>query len=208
MSIRRWFTIIEVMIVMMIIGILFLSFKSYFQVKDKNILYGQACIESIYGQVNNFMHAGLSSKSLYTWSKAIYPDQYIIFFDAVSQTIILKYIAAQESGYYSSIPITGNDIMYCSSKAYKISMTWDTYEITINKGLQENAALQFFYLSGTRADGTPNLGTWADDFFLCYPTGTGCKHIAHFELDTRTINLKKQICLGYTETGACYEWDN
>jgi len=50
----------------MIVSILFVAFRSSFQIKNKDVLYGQACIETLYGQVNNFLHAGLSSKSLFT----------------------------------------------------------------------------------------------------------------------------------------------
>lgn len=61
---KRGFSFLEVLIVIMIVGILFVAFRSSFQVKNKDVLYGQACIETLYGQVNNFLHAGLSSKSM------------------------------------------------------------------------------------------------------------------------------------------------
>ncbi|MEI6774956.1 MAG: hypothetical protein WCL18_09665 [bacterium] len=54
------------LIVIMIVSVLFIAFRSSFQIKNKDVLYGQACIETVYGQVNNFLHAGLSSKSLFT----------------------------------------------------------------------------------------------------------------------------------------------
>lgn len=187
---------------MMIVGILFVTFRSSFQVKNKDVLYGQACIETLYGQVNNFLHAGLSSKSLFTWTTAIFPDQYIVSFVPAQQLIQLKYTEQGSEYIYSSIALTGNTIMYCSSNSYIIQLTWETYELHINKWLQENTALQFFYLSGTNS-----VSTWGNEFLQCDINLTWCKIMARFESDTRTISLKKQICLTFTGSD-CLERDN
>ena len=200
---RKWFSFLEILIVMMIVGILFVAFRSSFQVKNKDVLYGQACIETLYGQVNNFLHAGLSSKSLFSWTTAIFPDQYIVSFIPAQQRIELKYNEQGNEYIYSSIELTGNsNIMYCSSNSYTIQLTWETYELHINKWLQENAALQFFYFTGTSS-----ISTWWSEFLQCNNQWTWCKTMARFESDTRTISLKKQICLIFTGAD-CLEWDN
>ena len=188
---------------MMIVGILFVAFRSSFQVKNKDVLYGQACIETLYGQVNNFLHAGLSSKSLFTWTTAIFPDQYIISFKPTQQLIILSYEEQGILHIYSNIGLTGNsNVMYCSSNSYTIQLTGETYELHINKWLQENAALQFFYLSGASS-----ISTWWSEFLQCDTQWTWCKTMARFESDTRTISLKKQMCLLFSGAD-CLEWDN
>jgi prepilin-type N-terminal cleavage/methylation domain-containing protein len=66
MKTKKGFSFLELLIVMMIISILFVTFKSSFQIKNKDILYGQACIEHVYGEVNNFVYAAISSKSVYS----------------------------------------------------------------------------------------------------------------------------------------------
>jgi len=188
---------------MMIVGILFVAFRSSFQVKNKDVLYGQACIETLYGQVNNFLHAGLSSKSLFTWTMAIFPDQYIISFKPTQQIIELRYNEQGSEHIYSTISLTGNsNVMYCSSNSYTIELTGETYELHINKWLQENATLKFFYLSWTTS-----ISTWWSEFLQCDTQWTWCKTMARFESDTRTISLKKQICLTFTGSD-CFEWDN
>ncbi|MCX6824640.1 MAG: type II secretion system protein [candidate division SR1 bacterium] len=200
---KSGFSFLEILIVMMIVGILFVAFRSSFQIKNKDTLYGQACIETIYGQVNNFLHAGLSSKSISSGSIVIFPDQYIISFVPDQQRIELLY---QEQGsiyIYSSIEITGNiSSNYCTSNGYTIELSGDTYELHINKGLQENQAMQFFYISGTNV-----ISTGGTIFLQCDTQGTGCKTMARFESDTRTIQLKKYMCLSFSGTD-CLEWDN
>jgi hypothetical protein len=187
----------------MIIGILFMAFRWYFEIRDRNSLYGQACIETIYGQLNNFLHAGLSSKSIYDWTTTVYPDKYIIRFQPLNQLIELKYISGGIEETYSSIVVTGNNLSYCNSNSYIIKITWDAYDLWINKGLKENDAMQFFYISG----GTNIVSTWANSFLLCSTAWTRCKTMARFESDTRTISLKKQICLNFSGDN-CIEWDN
>jgi len=194
---------LEILIVMMIVGILFVAFRSSFQVKNKDILYGQACIETIYGEINNFLHAGLSSKSLSSWTMQFFPDQYSIRFNPDTQSIGLWYKEQGNEHIYSTIELTGNiNIMYCTSNRYSIQLSWETYELYINKGLQENAALQFFYLSGTNS-----ISTWWNTFIQCDAQWTWCKIMARFESDTRTISLKKQMCLSFSGSD-CNEWDN
>lgn len=184
-----------------------MAFRSYFEIRDRNWLYGQACIETIYGELNNFLHAGLSSKSIYDWTKTVYPDKYIIRFQPLYQLIELKYISGGNEETYSSIVVTGNNLNYCTSNSYIIKITWDTYDLWINKGLKENDAMQFFYLSGKDADGKDFLNVWKNSFLLCNTDWNRCKTMARFESDTRTISLKKQICLSFSGND-CIEWDN
>ena len=108
----------------MIVGILFVAFRSSFQIKNKDVLYGQACIETLYGEVNNFVHAGLTSKSLFSGVIAIFPDQYTIRFDPSQQLIELGYEEGGSGHIYKSIELTGNThISYCSSNTYMIVLS-------------------------------------------------------------------------------------
>lgn len=60
----KGFSFLELLMVMMVVSILFVAFRSSFQVKNKDVFYGQACVESIYGEINNFLYAAISSKSI------------------------------------------------------------------------------------------------------------------------------------------------
>lgn len=200
---KRGFSFLEILIVMMIVSILFVTFRSSFQVKNKDVLYGQACIETVYGEVNNFLHAAISSKSVNSWGTQIFPDTYIISFIPAEQSIKLWYQSPWNPYYiYSTLLMTGNSNNYCSSNRYAMVLSWMTYEIYINKGLQEGQNMRFFYLSWA------SISTGANTFLQCDINGTWCKTMGRFESDTRTISLQKQICLSFSTTGDCLEWDN
>lgn len=204
MKIKKWFSFLEILIVIMIVGILLVTFRSSFQIKNKDVLYGQACIETIYGEVNNFLHAAVSSKSVNSWGEQIFPSTYIITFDPLRQRIDLWYETSWTFySLYRSISMTGESNNYCSSSSYTIVMHGDTYQIYINKWLQRTQERAFFFLSGINL-----VSTGANIFLQCDSVGTGCKTLARFETDIRTINLKKQMCLNVATTGDCLEWDN
>lgn len=198
---KSWFTFLEILIVMIIISVLFVAFRSSFQVKNKDIFYGQACIETIYGEVNNFLYAAISSKSLNSWWTQIFPETYIITFSG--QVIDLWY-QESEGPYtiYSSIPISENTNNYCSSNKYTIVMTWDSYEVYISKWLQNNQNTNFFL------SGTTGVSTWGNTFLQCDNTLTWCKTMAYFQSDTRALSIQKKMCLAFEDNWDCSERDN
>jgi len=199
---HKGFSFLEMLIVIMVVSILFVAFRSSFQIKNKDILYSQACIETMYGQVNNFFQAGMTSKLQLSGSTTIFPDQYIISFNPTQQRIQLKYNEQGNEYTYSTIELTGSNIMYCSSNSYIIQLSWETYEIYINKWAQAISTLKYLHLSWTNS-----ISTWWSIFLQCNTQWTWCKTMARFESDTRTISLKKQMCLSFSGND-CSEWDN
>lgn len=199
----KGFSFLELLIVMMIVSILFVTFRSSFQVKNQDVLYGQSCVESIYWEVNNFLYAAISSKSINSWWTQIFPDIYTISFDPNNQKIALTYKTTEDIYYtYNTIIVSGqNNMQYCDSKYSTLLLSGDTYEITINKWLQKNNTMKSFYLSGVSITGE-NIFLWCDG------QGNGCKNISYFLTDTRTIAIQKYMCLRFSTTGDCLEWDN
>lgn len=115
---------LEMLIVIMIVGILFVAFRSSFQIKNKDVLYGQTCIETLYGQINNFVYAGLSSKVIFSGTTKHFPDQYIITFNPSTQNISLNYQENTTPYIYSSIDLSGGtNINYCKTSTYFIHMS-------------------------------------------------------------------------------------
>ena len=192
---KKGFSFLELLIVLMIISILFVAFRSSFQVKNKEVVYGQTCIEAWYWQVNNFLHAGLSSKAINSWATQIFPDEYSILFSW--QSILLKYTVWQETHTYSNISVSGDTMNYCTSDAYTIMMTGNTYTLKINKWTIEN--LEYT---------TTAISTGRNTFLQCDNSWTWCKEIARFESDIRTLAIKRQMCLTFTGAGECFERDN
>lgn len=190
------------LIVIMIISILFVAFKSFFQIKNKESIYGQICIERIYGDIHEFLTAGLQSKAVNIDGKRIFPERYIIQFNSSTQTIGLSIVQWSEILPYQTIVVNNNHDEYCENQRYYTQMTGQNYRVHINKGLQENANHQNFYISDI-----DSWYQWETVFIQCDKISWWCIDIARFQTDTRIMNIDKYICLATNTTGQCKERD-
>lgn len=187
----------------MVLSILFFSFKNIFQIKNKDVVYGQTCVEHLYGEMNNFAKGASRSQSISYGTSTYYPTQYLIYMIPSQNTISLQYIASW-THTYGDYHITGNipNQRYCQTSEYAIILSGSDNVLTINKGLSTNAQHQSFRLSWA---GNFSLTT---DILLHNNNGGIDKHIAQFLIDTRTQAIQKRTCLYVNTTGGnCEEWD-
>ena len=82
-----------------------LAFKNVFQVKNKDSLYGEACINNLYGDVSNYLYSAITSKAIKSGSTTTYPNTYYIEFDSAANAIRLAYATGSEiiTGKYLSL---------------------------------------------------------------------------------------------------------
>lgn len=205
----KWFTLIEVIMVLAIVSILMLTLKSFFQIKNKEQYYGQVCTTTLYGQVSNFVYQWITSKLIKTGSTTIVPVTYYITFDSVVNSIVLSYLS--ESGttwIVKSFYFSGNDLKsyYCQSSSYTIFLTWiNKLSIEIDKWLQEkNTNLDVFRIKDQSQN---QYITWKVSFILCDKQNILCKPLSEFIIDKRIHNIINKSCLTWSSTGSCDERD-
>ena len=194
---------IEIILVVLILSILFFSFRNIFQIQNKDVVYGQTCIEHLYGEIDNFVKSAIRSQDISSGATNIYPDQYLIYMIPSKNTIALKYIASGTTTMYRNYELTGiiPSERYCHTSEYNIIISWNDSMLTINKGLGTNAQHQSFRLSWA---GQFQLTT---DILLQNTNGGLYKQIGQFLIDTRTQSLQKKICLSINTGWNCDEWD-
>jgi len=194
---------IEIILVLLILSILFFSFRNSFQIKNKDIVYGQTCIEHLYGEIDNFVKSAIRSQDILSGTTSIYPDQYLIYIRPSQNTITLKYITSGTISDYHTYQLSGNvpSERYCHTSEYAVSISWSDTLLTINKGLETNSQHQSFRLS------TAGQFQLTTDILLQNTNGWVYKHIGQFLIDTRTQALQKKICLSINTGGNCDEWD-
>ena len=200
---RTWFTMIEIILVVLIMAVLFVAFRNVFQVKNKDIVYGQTCVENLYGEINNFVKSAIRSQGLNSWGTTVYPDRYVIDILPSQETITLHYIIDNTSYLYESYELTGNipNQRYCETNDYSIHLSGADNFLTINKGLWTDAQLRSFRLSGSQ-----EFSLTTD--ILLYNNGSAVgKNIGQFLIDTRTQAIQKKLCLNINTDWTCYERD-
>ena len=84
----RAFTMLEIIIVIVTIGLLTIGILSYIRDDENTVRYkAEACLNKIQAEVTNYAHAALTSKKI----AEKFPEQYIIDFNTNSNKALFKY---------------------------------------------------------------------------------------------------------------------
>jgi len=189
--IKKWFTLIELIMVIGIILTLIVTFNNIFVNTNKDFLYVETCINKIHWDMNNFIYSAITSKWLYVWTWTIFPQQYTISIIPEKEIILLYENYDNTTWIYLSndlsSTILAND--YCSTNKYITKLSWNRVDIAINKSSLDDQTLPTF-----------TINNWSEIFseitkmYLCYVENNDCKEIANFIIDIRTQNIQKKKC--------------
>jgi len=112
-----------------------LAFKDVFQVRNKDSLYGEACINNLYGDVSNYLYSAITSKAISSGSDKTFPNTYYIEFDTIQNAIRLAYATGSDiiTGKYLSLTGTVPLNYNCKNNAYEMVLTGQSIQVKINK---------------------------------------------------------------------------
>jgi len=196
---KKAFTLIEIVIVIALIGILMISFKQIFQLKNKDVLYGQTCSNYIYGDLNNFINSAITNKALYSGNTQFFPNYYIISFSTEQNTINLNYQQNNGlTGTRKSLNLSGDipSNYQCNKTEGIIKISGDNSIITIKKWLQQTENLPSFMLTQNWS----MVFTGTIPIYAC-SINNKCKNISKINIDSRSKSLTNHNCLVFT-------WEN
>jgi len=114
-----WFTLIEMMIVMLIITILFLVLRTQFQSPNIYTSQAESCLQNIYGLSQSMIYAGLTQRWLQTETETIFPSEYHIYFDPTQQKIRITYDELVEE----EILLQTSNSRWCYDNNYQVQLT-------------------------------------------------------------------------------------
>lgn len=177
------------------------AFRNVFQVKNKDSLYGESCINNLYGNISNYFYSAITSKAIYSGSSPIYPGIYYIEYDIPKNAIRLAYSMTGGNiitGTYLSLTGTVPSNYNCKTNAYTMILSGSSFQIKINKGLNEDTTLRSMILSG--AGITDTTFTASVKFLLIYPNSTGYKELGRIDVDTSAQTIKNIHCLTLNNT--------
>ena len=199
MKTKKGFTILEIVIVIGIISVLMVAFKNLFTYQKKELLYGESCINRMFGEINNFLYSAITSKWLYISGVTIYPQQYIINFDTTKNAIILQYNTNTPTTYkYITMTWAMAQNYYCTNTAYQMFLTGEATTVTINKWLTPNNNMQNFFIN------TWGIFSWLVKMIFCYTNSSTCKELWSYAIDIRTQSIKNKLCTSLDDTnGSC-----
>lgn len=194
---KKWFTLLELIIVIGIILVLIVSFRNVFENTNKDYLYAETCVNKIHWDMNNFIYSAMTSRGLYIWTGVIFPQQYTISISP-EYKITFSY-KNQDNTTWTYIE---NDLSsellsqnYCKTNNYITKLSWNVFDIVINKASLEDQTLPTFTINNWWEIFTENT-----QMYLCY-TWNYCKEIANFITDIRTQTIKKKKCILINKVG-------
>ncbi len=129
MKLKAWFTIFELMIVVILISILFFSLENFFRFEGREKILAEWCVNHINWEVSNFFSWVSSWKGIYTWadSNMVYPDTYHMSFSWDNNLIEFWYFDEDWLNIYNELYFTWTDMLdnNCYSDSYHVWLSWD-----------------------------------------------------------------------------------
>lgn len=194
---KKSFTMLEVLLVVLILGILFSAYKNFFANDDKYFIQSQTCYNTVYGNLKNFLDDASSGKWYITgWNQTYFPTGYNINIYPSAQTgeVSIKLSYNYNWGVYDYKKIYLNKWANwsnpCESTNYKIKMTnTDVDSVSVMKMLQWNLNEQPFLINGDN-----NKITWNLTMTYC-TMNDRCKALWVIMFDKRVWQIKLNRCL-------------
>ncbi len=216
----QWFSLLELILVIMIISILFLASSRLFSTPNKHLIDSEACINTVHGQINNFFFQSISGKDQLSWGITYEPNYYQLHITSTNtgNTAIHFNIATGENNNYVTVNTLhmttwASSISSCRQDNYIVLLSWTDISatsgvyITIAKWLDTNSSTPWMSICTDTSQINCKSTTFID-YRTCLQNTSWiqmdtCKHMFAQRFDTRTQTLKSNRCLNTSYTTSC-----
>lgn len=205
MKTKKWYTLLELLMVTILVSLLWVVFSNTFKPKNKDILYGEACVNSIYADISNFMNTSLTSKSIISGWLHIVPDKYYIDINTNNNSILLTYTYNDNNYIYKQLNLTWNipPNYYCNTNNYVMIFSGNSSLIEIDKWINwNNPSFKWFSINSWNSFYEKINLNLCPQWNIQYDK---CKEIWIYEIDSRTDSIKRKNCLNVNFSWHCEE---
>jgi type II secretory pathway pseudopilin PulG len=201
---KKWFTLVEILFVLVIVWILFQSFQSLWSRNDREI-NAAACVNNVYWTLRNFVDESFTGKWVYSWNDIFFPDIYtmerwnnVITFNYASGTWIEKNIFFTWDGV--------DETYHCYSRDYYVWQTGSINKITMNKWLVKKWNTRPFIINDDLS-----LFTGYINYYISDPDDLSRKILWRVLIDVRTQKVLLGKCMAMTWVDSnwikeCQDW--
>jgi len=205
---QKAFTLLELLVVVIIIGVIVWAVWRLFSYKDADRLNFDTCYITVYWKIDKFFQEAISQQGAYTGGVYKTPDFYNIIFDKTNQQINLVF-----SGYTTGTIVfhwEGEDtINKCYSPTYHTYFSGDISKIQIKAGLQvdtsttEHSPMELYEGNSL----LPAYKTGVIYFYYCdHPSNVDCLQKYKIEVDPRAYLFKSYFCKTLNSDWTCKVW--
>lgn len=217
----KWFSLLEMIVVIIIIGILIMASKRLFEMPSQYLMDGERCIATIDGQIKQFFYHAVSGKSLSISGALVMVDNYTMIFKPSTSEIVLGYVSGSLVNTYDRISLTGSTtrmIGWCMSDIHHVSLSWwslwSGIRIDLRKNLHNDWNNWPMTICAIDNDNNCitniNYTTGMVSYIVCKEwwnnTCLTTRTLLHEFFDTRTQNIKTKKCLSLPLDNDCNRW--
>lgn len=206
---QKWFTLIEILLVLAIMVIITSMIVTWFWSLDTEKSYAEACVNSFYGDISNRVYYAQTSKIL-TWD--IIPTKYVI--NGINKTWLdLNYTQWNIPRIFKHL--STKTYSNCTQKTnfwIELSSTFNLIELY--PALQWVWNEIWFQICSPDCNNASNYQkTWAINFRFCWKDKNNsnsqiCSDFWQILFDARVGSARKRFCRGFTwaNEDECYVW--
>jgi len=213
MNFKKWFTLIEMVIVVIIIWIVSWSLWKMFTYKNVTRSKYDTCYIHINSNISSFFQYWLLQRQVYSGNKYEKVKNYQILFDVNNQKVSLLYSwTNQKKEYILSWDFVDN-IDDCHWRQYHTLISWGNLKVVINPWLTPDQWKQeWIWMKLYTWDNFENKlqdgSTWVIYFYYCPGVWTlWCLEKNKIEVDTRAALFKSYFCKKVDiKTWICKKW--
>ena len=202
---KKAFSLIELLMVIIILGILIAASRTLFTMPSQYIIKGEQCVNSIHWEITRAFYSGISGKfkKVDNNTDAI-PEQYSIIFDSsmrdnnITMWLLLEWATTWTTwkvitlGKESAQAGCQSPQHYIVLSGYINGSRSDTIRLNINKNTNSNRSIQL--CSNTNCPSWSEAFTGRIDYFLCQRNDT-CLLFFQELIDTRSQTINSRKCL-------------
>lgn len=233
--IKKWFTLIEMALVIGIISIMFLSSQKLFTNNNQYLINSEVCINTINGKLSQVFYQAVTGKNQYnSWTSTfITPDEYnIVVYNSwwVQESHIAFYAKNSTSSTLIDnifISWSWSSIPSCNANSYRVILSWENIwsptnawtNITINKHFSNTTntpGIRICAINSTDYENCINttpIFSSTIEYRVCPKAWQSvdtsqCKHTFSTRFDTATQSIKENKCLDITYDSDCIKWSS
>lgn len=207
---NKWFTLVELMIVLSIIWVLFGVFSRLLSFENRDYIRWEWCVNHVYWEIKNYFDNASTWKWIYTWWNDLeFPSLYSVQFNTWDNKVLFKYDTVSSTGQdYKEILLswTWRDSNFCFDENAWYHINIDKVnldKIAMNKLLQSDVKTSPFTLHETN----DSIVTWHVEFV--FEKWDFKRIISKIEFDKRVSRIYHNKCVHrWDDYETCETWSD
>ena len=212
-QIKKWFTLIEMLLVLGVIVIMAVIWMRYMSTLQADRAYSESCINVFYADLSDWVYYATTSRVL-SWN--VIPKKYTL--KMVNSWFELRYDMSWANNV-EYLKRQLNDYAYCSQKTrFETDIKFDFDSIEMLPSLMPEWSTNWFIIykwgKNCKEVTSGKCATWAISMNIIWKSKTWVitsKHeFGQILFDARTWMIKKRLCTKYkddTSYAECKEWN-